>query len=150
MVHLILLVQEANKIHNYNSPWFNELEGFLVPQDSRKAIRFLVFEKIYMYTLPKKVSVLLSGIFREHHPNMAILCMSHFPWDGDRIFLVSLDVCMRCIVTVRLNEAATARKPKEKHAEKSEFDLQELKQLQLPERYQKVSWIQSEKKTVRK
>ena len=46
---------------------------------------------------------------------------------------------MRCIVTVRLNEAATARKQKEKNAEKSEFDLQELKQLQLPERYQKVS-----------
>jgi len=52
----------------------------------------------------------------------------------------SLDVCMHCIATLRLNEAAlSARKPKENNAENFEFDLQELKQLQQVERFQKVS-----------
>ena len=47
---------------------------------------------------------------------------------------------MHCIVTLRLNEAAlSARKPNENNAENFEFDLQELKQLQQAERFQKVS-----------
>lgn len=47
---------------------------------------------------------------------------------------------MHCIATLRLNEAAlSARKPKENNAENFEFDLQELKQLQQVERFQKVS-----------
>ena len=53
----------------------------------------------------------------------------------------SLDVCLHCIVTLRLNEATlSARKPNEENnAENFEFDLQELKQLQQAERFQKVS-----------
>lgn len=47
---------------------------------------------------------------------------------------------MHCIVTLRLNEAAlSVRKPNENNAENVEFDLQELKQLQQAERFQKVS-----------